>query len=109
HVIADVRQCQRGRCWMAPRCLVMSSSVNKQIQMQLPFHRSNPPICTRVLLRPCPQLFVEPDRRQILVDVMAGADLEAFDIASIWHDAITPKQEGFMRLCIEHALLKLTH
>ena len=33
---------------------------------------------------------VEPDRRQVLVDVMAGADLPAFDIAAIRHDAIAP-------------------
>src|SRR5579864_2084102 len=35
-------------------------------------------------------LSVEPDRRQVLVDVMARADLPAFDIAAIGHDAVAP-------------------
>ena len=33
---------------------------------------------------------VEPDRRQILVDVVARAHLPAFDIAAMRHDAVAP-------------------
>jgi hypothetical protein len=35
-------------------------------------------------------LFVDPDRPQILIDVVAGAHLPAFDVASIRHNAIAP-------------------
>src|ERR1700674_2363766 len=35
-------------------------------------------------------LLVEPDRRQVLVDIMARAHLPAFDIAAIQHDAVAP-------------------
>jgi hypothetical protein len=33
---------------------------------------------------------VEPDRPQVLIDVMAGAHLPAFDIAAIRHNAVAP-------------------
>ena len=36
------------------------------------------------------RLFVEPDRRQILVDEMAWADLPAIDIGVLRHDPIPP-------------------
>src|SRR5262249_14949614 len=35
-------------------------------------------------------LFVEPDRSEILIDVMARADLPAFHIAAIRHDPVAP-------------------
>jgi hypothetical protein len=35
-------------------------------------------------------LFVDPDRPQILIDVVAGAHLPAFDIGSIWHNTVAP-------------------
>ena len=43
---------------------------------------------------PLISLFVEPDRRQILVQVMARADLPAFDIGPVGHDPIPPQQEA---------------
>src|SRR4051794_4604227 len=37
-------------------------------------------------------LLVEPDRRKVLVHVMARADLPAFDIGPVRHDALPPQQ-----------------
>src|SRR5690242_8672613 len=94
---------------MAPRCLVMPSTVNEQVQVQLPLHDRILLSRTQTFdLRPS-QLPIQPDGRQVLVDVMTRAYLEAFNIASVRHDAVTPEQEGFVRLGVQHSLLELAH
>src|SRR5437016_797974 len=55
------------------------------------------------------RLFVEPDRRQVLIDEMAGADLPAFDVAAVRHDAVPPDDLGGVRLGVHHQLLKGEH
>src|SRR6516162_2063820 len=52
-------------------------------------------------------LFVEPDRRQILIDVMAGADLPAFDIGPVRHGSLPPQQVDRMRLLVENVFVEL--
>src|SRR5215472_6758841 len=52
---------------------------------------------------------IEPDRRQILIKVMARADFPAFDIRSVWHDPVPPQQEHGMCLVIKHIFLKVAH
>src|SRR6516225_7305607 len=36
--------------------------------------------------------FVEPDRAEVLIEVMARADLPAFDIGPVRHDPVPPQQ-----------------
>src|SRR5260370_42000726 len=54
-------------------------------------------------------LFIEPDRRQILVDVMARADFPALYIRSVGNDAIPPQYPNLVGLCIEHIFLEIAH
>src|SRR6266849_4901697 len=51
------------------------------------------------------RLFVEPNRRQILVEVMARADLPAFDISMMRNRSVPPQEEDLVRLGIEDMLL----
>src|SRR5260370_6378428 len=64
-----------------------------------------------LLLAPvfCQRLAMEPDRCQILVEVVAGADLPAFHIGMMWDNAVPPEQEHLVRLDIEHMLLEGAH
>src|SRR5215468_9603793 len=54
-------------------------------------------------------LLVEPDRAEILVQVMARADLPALDIGSVRHDPVPPQQKHSVRLVIKHVFLKFAH
>ena len=56
-----------------------------------------------------PLLFVEPDRPQILIDVMARTHFPAFNIASVGHDAVPPQQEDFVGLGIKDQRFELAH
>ena len=64
-----------------------------------PDHRSRRSAC----------LFVEPYSRQILVEVMARADLPAFDIGPVRHHPVPPQQKDLVRLGVEHVFLELAH
>src|SRR6266851_8305585 len=55
------------------------------------------------------RLFVEPHRGQVLVEVMAWADLPALDVGMMRDDALPPQQEDLVRLVIERVLLELPH
>src|SRR5690242_21299372 len=57
----------------------------------------------------CDALSIQPDCREVLVDVVARADPEAFHVAAVRHDAIAPQQECLMRFGIEDALFELPH
>src|SRR5438067_6693478 len=52
---------------------------------------------------------IEPDGRQILVQVMAWTDLPAFDVGAVWHDAIPPQKKDRVRLVVQHVLLEAAH
>src|SRR5215472_15018142 len=54
-------------------------------------------------------LLVEPDRRQILIQVMARADLPALHIGPGGDDPIPPQHRELVRLGIDHMLLEFTH
>src|ERR1700740_2960489 len=54
-------------------------------------------------------LFVQPNRRQILVEVMTGADLPPLHIGSIRNDAVPPQHWELVRLGIDHMLLEFAH
>src|SRR5215831_4660881 len=53
--------------------------------------------------------FIEPDCRQVLVEEMARTDLPAFDIGAVGDDSVPPQGHDFVRLLVEHVLLKLPH
>src|SRR5215472_5543217 len=53
--------------------------------------------------------FVEPDRAEILVEVMARADPPPLDVGSVRNDPVPPQQEHGVRLVVEHVFLKLAH
>src|SRR5260370_40697250 len=54
-------------------------------------------------------LFIEPDRRQILVDVITRADFPAHYIRSVGHDAIPPQYPNLGGPCTEHISLQTAH
>src|SRR5690242_4018709 len=54
-------------------------------------------------------LLVEPDRRQILIDVVARADLPALYVRPIRDDPVVPGRHQHMRLGIEHVFFEFTH
>src|ERR1700730_5651042 len=54
-------------------------------------------------------LFVEPHRGQILVEVVAWADLPPFDIGVVRNDPVPPQEEDLVRLVIENMLLEGAH
>src|SRR6267142_5414987 len=49
---------------------------------------------------------VEPDRPQILIDVMTGTDLPAFDIRAVRHDPLPPQQVDRMNLLVEDVFVE---
>src|SRR6516164_3911415 len=51
--------------------------------------------------------FVEPDGPEVLIDVMAGADLPAFDISPVRHGPLPPQQVDRMRLLVENVFIEL--
>src|SRR5262245_48659330 len=50
---------------------------------------------------------IEPDCSQILIDIMTGADLPAFDIGAVWDDPLPPEQVDRMRLRVENIFVEL--
>src|ERR1700758_1085811 len=54
-------------------------------------------------------LLVKPDRRQILIDVVAWADLPALYVRPIRDDPVVPGRHQHMRLDIEHVFFEFTH
>src|SRR5260370_997704 len=52
-------------------------------------------------------LFVEPDARQILVGVVARANLPAVHIGAQRHDPTPPERVDVMRAFVEHLLVEL--
>src|SRR6516162_6029055 len=50
---------------------------------------------------------VEPDSRQILVDIKARAGLPAFEVRAVGHDAVLPQHEQLMGLLVEHVFLEI--
>src|SRR5215813_11394217 len=52
---------------------------------------------------------VQPNRRQILVEVMAGTDLPAFHIISVGDDPIPPQHRILVRLGVDHVFLEFAH
>ena len=44
---------------------------------------------------------VEPDRSQILIDIVARPDLPAFDVCAVGHDPLPPQQVDRMSLLVE--------
>src|SRR2546422_1034122 len=54
-------------------------------------------------------LFVEPDRRQILINIKARADLPPLKVGAVRHDAVLPQHEYLVRLFVEHAFLEGAH
>src|SRR6516225_11566672 len=51
----------------------------------------------------------EPNRRQILVGVVARADLPAMDVGAQGYQPIPPKRVDIVRLLVQHALVVLKH
>src|SRR5689334_22470233 len=53
--------------------------------------------------------FVQPDIRQVLVDVVARTDLPAVHIGTLGDFAVPPDHRKLPRLCIDDASLVLSH
>src|SRR5581483_3933352 len=56
-----------------------------------------------------PSLLVEPDRRQVLVEVVARRDLPALDVGAVRNDAVPPQRDEVVHLLVDHALLVGAH
>src|ERR1700704_5969162 len=56
-----------------------------------------------------PELLIQPDVRQILVQIVARADLPAFHIRPVGDDPIPPGQHQLVRLDIHDVLGELEH
>src|SRR5229473_6193448 len=54
-------------------------------------------------------LFIEPDRRQILIDEVGWADLEALHVRPVRHDPVPPQYPDHMGRVIEHVLFEPAH
>jgi len=54
-------------------------------------------------------LSIEPDRRQVLVDELARADLPALDIGAIRHDPIPPQYADLVRLGVQHVFFEVAN
>src|ERR1700757_5135257 len=54
-------------------------------------------------------LLVQPDRCQILVQIMARADLPALYVVSVGDDPIPPQHRELVRFGIDHVLLEFSH
>src|SRR5271167_4473934 len=55
------------------------------------------------------KLFIEPHSGQILVEIVARADLPAFHIRTIRNDTVIPQQEYLVRLAVENVFLEVAH
>src|SRR5271166_6803674 len=55
------------------------------------------------------ELFIEPHRRQILVQIVAGTNLPALHIRPVGHDPVVPQQEYLVGLAVENVLLEVAH
>src|SRR5215469_9985579 len=54
-------------------------------------------------------LLIQPDRRQILVQVMARTDLPALHVISVGDDPVPPQHRKLVRLGIDHVPLEFSH
>src|SRR5271155_2591988 len=54
-------------------------------------------------------LSIEPDCRQILIDEVRRADLEALHIGPIRHDPMPPQYPDLMRPVVEHIFFEVAH
>src|SRR5207249_3228426 len=54
-------------------------------------------------------LLIERDRRQVLVEIMAWADLPTLHICVIGYHPVPPQQENFVRFGVEHVFLEVAH
>src|SRR5437762_3805202 len=54
-------------------------------------------------------LFIEPDRRQVLIEIMTWADLPTLHICVMWHHPIPPQQKDIVRLDVEDVFLEVAH
>src|SRR6516162_6727573 len=55
------------------------------------------------------ELFIEPNRRQILIEIMAGADPPALHIRAVRNNTVIPEQEYLVGLAVENVLLEVAH
>src|SRR5271169_7263291 len=55
------------------------------------------------------RLPVQPDRCQVLIQVMARADLPALDVRPIGDDPVPPQHRKLVRFAVDHVLLELAH
>src|SRR6516165_2993819 len=55
------------------------------------------------------ELFIEPNRRQILIEIMAGADPPALHIRAVRNNTVIPQQEYLVGLTVENVLLEVAH
>ena len=51
----------------------------------------------------------QPHVAEVLVDVVAWADLPALDVGTVRNDPVPPQGEELMRLFVEGPLLELAH
>src|SRR5689334_4137115 len=54
-------------------------------------------------------LFIEPDRRQVLVDEVTRADLPPLHIRLVGNDAVPPYHPDLVRLGVDHVFLEIAH
>ena len=54
-------------------------------------------------------LFIEPDRRQVLVEIMTWADFPALHICVMWHHSVPPQQKDVVRFGVENVFLEVAH
>src|SRR6185312_7047267 len=54
-------------------------------------------------------LFVQPDRREVLVEEVARTDFPALDVGTVRNDAVPPDEVKRVRLVVEHAFFELPH
>src|ERR1043166_424687 len=65
-------------------------------------------------LRPAPQgdglqkLLIQPYVRQVLVEIVARADLPALEVGAVRNDAVPPRRHQHVRLGFEDVFLELT-
>src|SRR6266446_6431512 len=58
---------------------------------------------------PVISLFVEPHGGQVLIEVVARADLPALDVRPMGDDPVPPQHRKLVRFTVDHVLLELAH
>src|SRR5690242_20738278 len=88
------------------RCVMIPSVTGKYICSPLTSSRGLISVVATVMpLFPSCLLFVQPYRRQVLVDKVARTDLPALHIGPVRNGPIPPQGHDFMRLLVEHIFL----